>query len=1077
MTLAVPPPYTPDLPDPLAAQSNLTTAQRLLWLGQKLAPGSPLYNMAFIFTFAGALESQHFQAAFQVLAQRCKALRTVIEEVDGVPQHRVLSQLTYQVPVLDFSAESAPEAVAQSWAERRSQRPFTLAEQLFDTALLQLGPECSAWYLNQHHLITDAESVRLVYETLGDLYGRSVTGTLTGRGDVLDYPLPPTPPTRSIEYWQRQQAVPVSLYQRTAPQVSPHTSRISLDLGQKRTHALKRLALESGAAALTPQLSLFNGVAGIVLAYLHRSSGSPTVAFSTPVHGRTSAALKKAIGVFIELFPLRAEIEPDETFASLFSKTREASGALLRHAQPGASPFAPNRDVNVVLNFIHTQLPPFAGRPVRSEWLHPGASDPHHHLRIIVHDLDNRGSLQLHFDFKRDLFEPELQARAVSHFLALVDGAIANPTQPITQVNLLSDAEHQRLLRFSQSDPVEPPDTVVQRFEAQVAKTPEAIALICEGETLTYHQLNQQANRLAHYLRQQGITAETPVGIYLRRSVAMLVAIWGVLKAGGTYVPIDPQHPLERIAHILQDTEARWVLTHSSLTSCLGHSVTALCLNTLDLDAQPGENLADSPEVDQLAYLLYTSGSTGQPKGVEIEHRSLTHYIQWAIHQYVGSRVLAFPLFSPLAFDLTVTSIYVPLLSGGQIVIYPEEGDGIDTSLQRIVQENAVDGIKLTPSHLALLPEKVLGARVKVLILGGEELKTALAEQIAASSPGIEIYNEYGPTEATVGCTIHRFAPEPDAPPSVSIGKPAAGAEIYLLDEQLDLVPQGTVGEICIGGPGVARGYLNRPELTAERFIDWHGKRLYRTGDLGRWQETGQLTYLGRRDRQVKIRGHRIELTEVEAAIIAHPQVKTCAVRVLQWAPSDAGEGCEGSREKAQLAAYVVGAVTTTDLGSFVARRLPKASVPAYFISLESLPLTANGKIDFAALPHPQGDRAASRPTFVAPETKVEKLLAQVWQQVLGVERVGTQDDFFELGGDSIAAIQIAARLSDLGYGLAPNQIFHQSTVAVLATSVTPLDHPAAAAPKDFALTQLDARQFDKLSALLDRADSPEARS
>ncbi|MEL7331898.1 MAG: amino acid adenylation domain-containing protein, partial [Cyanobacteria bacterium J06560_2] len=873
---------------------------------------------------------------------------------------------------------------------------------------------------------------------------------------------------------------------------------------------------------------------------------------------------------------------------------------------------------------------------------------------------------------------------------------------------------------------------------------------------------------------------ECPVGICLRRSPETLIAIFAVLKAGGAYVPIEPSHPPKRISYILSDTQVRWVLTHSTLTAQLGDSAELLFIDKLNLFEQPTQNLRASG-TSQLAYLLYTSGSTGQPKGVAIEHRNLANYVQWAIAKYVRGRQLSFPLFSPLAFDLTVTSVFVPLLSGGQIVVYPEGDDPIDLSLQRIFQENLVDVIKLTPSHLALVQGLPLGSRVKTLILGGEDLKSELAAEIVAGRANelepLEIYNEYGPTEATVGCMIHPFD-SADAALSVPIGRPAAGSKIYLLDDYLNLVPQGAVGEIYIGGLGLARGYFNRDELTAERFISWEGNRLYKTGDLGRWRTDDALAYLGRSDRQVKVRGHRVELGEIEAAVAAHPLVSASAVTLVQPAveiapvslsyctrcglasnypgvhfdsagvcdvcrtyetyqhraqqyfrefdelrsrleaarqkksgsydcmmllsggkdstyalaqlvhmgfkvfaftldngyisnsakenigrvvqalgvdhvfgttpamneiftdslerhcnvcngcfktiytlsmqmaydmgipaivtglsrgqffetrlseewftelfgqpefnpdtidetvlearkvyhrsddavsqlmdvsvfqsddifnaieiidfyrysdvqlsemlaflrdrlpwirPADTGRstnclindagiyvhkqqrgyhnyalpyswdvrmghktvdecidelnddinvsevkqmlkeiGYDVARStEAQLAAYYAlkderkdsgeqESLSTADLRAFLAQRLPSSLVPAYLIPLAEMPLTANGKVNFAALPEPQASRPDLTAAFVAPQTDVEKTLAQLWQQVLKVGRIGIHDNFFDLGGDSIMAIQIAARLADAGFMLSPNQIFQSPTLVELAAIALP---------------------------------------
>jgi len=880
-----------------AVSVPLTTAQRLLWLGQKLAPDSPLYNMAFLFELNGEIDSAHFQTAFEALVVRCDALRLVIDEVDGVPSQRLLRQLDCTVSILDLSQSVEPYAEVQKWAEARSQERFNLSQKLFDTALIRLGPSRFVWYLNQHHLITDIEALRLVLQRMGALYECAVAGSLAEASAFLSYLSvaageSPEVSKRSRKYWQtllaEHEQPPVALYQRMKDRTSARTRRVSCELGPARTAALKELAMTSKAAALTPRMSLFNVVAGLLLAYLHAVSRQRAVGLLTPAHGRMTADVKETVGLFVELFPLLAEVGPSDTFDDLLGRVSESAGKLFRYAQPGASELAMSPNVNVVLNFIHSQFSDFAGIPVRSEWIHAGAGDPRHHLRLQVHDLDGQGSLQLHFDFNEDLFDRDLQDRAPSHFLALVDGAIADCQQAIAAVDLVGVKERSHLLSLGQSNRIEAtPQTLVDLFEAQVGRTPGAIATTCQSQSLTYQQLNEQANQLAHYLKGQGVDAESPVGICLNRSTDMLVAILGVLKSGAAYVPVEPSHPAERIAYILADTRVGWVLTHSALSERINSGAKKLLLDKMSLTSQLSNNLEeDKPNAQQLAYLLYTSGSTGRPKGVAIEHGSVANYVQWAIGKYVRGRILSFPLFSPLAFDLTVTSVFVPLLSGGQVVIYPEGEDPIDLSLQRIFQENVVDVIKLTPSHLSLVQGLPIGSRVKTLILGGEDLKSDLAADIAANSENLlEIYNEYGPTEATVGCMIHQFD-SADTAASMPIGRPAAGAEIYLLDEspsgRLQLTPEGGIGEIYIGGPGLARGYANRDALTAERFVVWEGRRLYRTGDLGRWRTDGALSYLGRGDRQVKIRGHRVELGEIEVAVAAHPQVRTCAVKVVQ---------------------------------------------------------------------------------------------------------------------------------------------------------------------------------------------------
>ncbi|MEL6354806.1 MAG: condensation domain-containing protein, partial [Cyanobacteria bacterium J06627_28] len=497
--------------------SELTTAQRLLWLGQKLAPDSPLYNMAFLFTLGGEVDVACFQAAFQGVVDRSDSLRTVISESGGSAGQRVLPQLDYVVEVLDFREKENPETAVSLWAEQRCQQLFKLSSCLFDAVLIRLPAGKTVWYLCQHHLITDIATVRLLFATVSEFYQRAIENTLADAPSLSAYTATrlPMPSEAAIDYWrqigEKCEEQSVTLYHRNETQLSEKpsakTRRVFCELGTERTSALKALAMDSEAAALTPALSLFNLVAGILFAYLLRvgvrvdesstEAAGKRLAIATPAHGRPTRALKETLGVFMELFPLLADVEKGESFASLFSQVSEASGQLLRYAEPGASEVAMRREVSVVLNFIHAKLPDFAGMSVRSEWVHPGAGDPRHHLRLQVHDFDRRGSLQLHFDFNEDLFDRGLQERAPSHFLALVDAVLADRHQLIEDVDLVREKERSHLLSLAKSPVREPVScSVVTLFEAQVEKTPDAIATTCNAQHLTYAQLNAKANQL-----------------------------------------------------------------------------------------------------------------------------------------------------------------------------------------------------------------------------------------------------------------------------------------------------------------------------------------------------------------------------------------------------------------------------------------------------------------------------------------------------------------------------------------------------------------------------------------------------
>ena len=823
--------------------SNLTTSQMLLWLGQKLNPDTPLYNMVLVFTIEREINPAIFQQAFQNLVDRSDALRTVIQETNGIPQQQVLVTFPYTLPVVDLTDEVNSQAVLKKWIQARCQQLFDLETRLFDSALIKISQNRYVWYLNQHHLITDIWSMTLVYRYVSEFYRQALPGNLIQSPKLPTYeeyviyernchnsPLY----KKAVDYWQQQQdksLKPIAFYRQTLHQVSSRTHRVTCDLGKEGlADKLRAMATEAGIRSLTLHLSLFNIFATVLFAYLYRVSGREKLVIGTPAHNRPTKVFKETIGVFMEVFPFKIRIEAGETFFSLLQKVQKESSAFLRYAQPGTSQAAINRGINVILNYINASFPDFNGLPMKSDWFHAGYGDKRHHLRLQVHDLDVSGNFLLHFDVNCDLFTEKLQHQAIAHFLNLLRGFIADINQPIEAVNLVSAAEKQELLGEVTSY-AEINDTVVRQFITQTTKTPDAIAIVEGQEKITYRQLNERSNQLAHYLKQQGIGVEVPVGILLKRSPRLLVALWGILKAGGAYVPIEPSYPTERIAFILEDAKVSLLLSEESLVEQLSldnknfvenGKIIRLDKDWTNISKESSANLKYEVKPEHLAYIIYTSGSTGQPKGVAIEHGGLVNYVSWAKQQYLPKQSsYAFPFFSPLSFDLTITSIFVPLTSGSKVFIYKEDTGKIDLSIQRIIKENAVDIIKLTPSHLAIIKDMNLKeSRIKKMILGGEDLKTALAKEITKAFDGkIEIYNEYGPTEATVGCMIHRFDPQQDRETSVPIGKPAARSQIYVLDNYLNLVPQGVVGEIYIASPGLARGYLNRPELTQERFI------------------------------------------------------------------------------------------------------------------------------------------------------------------------------------------------------------------------------------------------------------------
>ncbi len=639
-------------------------------------------------------------------------------------------------------------------------------------------------------------------------------------------------------------------------------------------------------------------------------------------------------------------------------------------------------------------------------------------------------------------YNPQLFSRATillfgEHYERILNGLLDAPDAKISELEMLStDQKHQLLFDLNDTSRAYPQQSFNELFEAQVQRTPDAIAVECEAVQLTYRELNERANQLAHHLQVLGVGTDSLVAILMERSVEMVVALLGVLKAGAAYVPLDASHPPARLNFILQDTSAAVLLTQQHLAEQLSeHSATVLCLDAEAQRAQINQQSIQNPSLTvsatDLAYVIYTSGSTGQPKGVQIAHRSLVNYLSWASDTYLCGQPLSFALYSSLAFDLTVTSIFLPLISGARLLVYP--GEAREGVLDQILSEDKAEALKLTPSHLRLIAERDnRQSRVRRLIVGGEALPTQLAEAVMESFGGrVEIYNEYGPTEATVGCSVQRYEEQDQLRVAVPIGRPAANTRLYVLDARMRAVPVGVEGELYIGGDGLAEGYLNREELTEERFIAdpfVEHERVYRSGDRARWLADGRLEYLGRGDEQVKRRGVRVELGELRAALNSHQGVRDSLVLVRQGA---------GGREV--LVCYYVSRqeIESEELRQHMAERVLVETVPEVYVHLRKMPLTLNGKVNVEGLPEWEAAGEQRGVEYVAARDEVEAELSAIWSSVLGVERVSVGDNFFSLGGHSLLATQVVSQVRErLGVEVGLKQLFERPTIEELAERV-----------------------------------------
>lgn len=873
-----------------------------MWLGQELDPDIPLYNMIQTFWIRGGVDPVAFAGAWRELVRRCDALRTTVDSHDGVPQQVVRDVADVPCAIVDLRGASQPSLAADAWIAERKIRPLRIGERLWDTALLQLSDDDSVWYLCQHHLITDGQSFALTFRYMAEYYGLARESRLDeatsppSYRDYLSYERQSrsSPATvKALEHWRATLGRPrpsTSFYGRTTTGRTARTDRLVLDLGQERSERLRAIARSPGFGSLSDDLSLHTIWATLVFAALHRLTGQSTLRIGTPFLGRPTSTFRSTIGLFIEIGALEVDVRRDDTFATLAQRVQREliQGAL--HARPGVSSAELNRSYDVLLNSVTSRFDRFAGYPVTTDWVHTGYGDRDHALRLQVSDFDGSGVFRLHVDVNVDVFGTAERDWLLQQLEVIVDRFIEAPDRGLGTFDLLTtDQRLRHVERFNDTETAYPREaSVVDLFEAQARLTPNAIALQCGQETRRFAQLDADATRVAHLLRRSGVDTGTMVAIILPRSIEVVVAILGVLKASGTYVPIDPSYPLQRRRLIVDAVRPAVVIVQGGETADSVYSSPVLTLADDGIDPPASELPRAGRQPDDLAYVIFTSGSTGTPKGALLTHRGLVNYLWWAKAQYLDGAALDFPLYSSLSFDLTITSLFLPLITGGRLVVYERSRHGEGLEVLDVFEDDAVDVVKLTPAHLSLVHEhRHTCQRIGRLILGGENLRADLARDAQQMFPrGVAIFNEYGPTETVVGCMIHRFDPTVDTGPGVPLGVPAANTRIRLLDPYDQSVPPGVHGEIVIGGDGVARGYLHAPELAAARFFEDvppAGLRWYRTGDLARWGPNGHLEFLGRTDQQVKIRGARIELGEIEAALLTHPAIRGATVQVVSW--------------------------------------------------------------------------------------------------------------------------------------------------------------------------------------------------
>ncbi|MBF9030983.1 amino acid adenylation domain-containing protein [Rhodobacterales bacterium HKCCE3408] len=858
----------------------LTRSQQLIWTGQSLAPQAPLYNMVWRIGFRGSLDPDRFAAAWASVVDRADILRARVVSGQGGPT-QVIGPKTPPLEIVDLSAEADPAAAVDAWIAADGAVPVDLSGGTWRGRLFRLSDTDWVWYLNQHHIATDAGTGAVLMRRLGEAYSGAVNAA---QPQFADYARgladAPPPPAEVRRYWTTQAEGHRAMthpYGASRRGDDPASRRIAVPFGSERSQTLRSLLDDRRFAAINRTLAEFALWAALYAGWLHRVTGDTQIRIGTPFHNRLTPEQQGTLGLFIEMFPLTVEVEPGDSLAALFQRCLVAAVEYIRHVRPGASTAETAASFNAVLNFMPVRIPGLPGLETDVRWLHTGAHDGAQDVRMHVYDFNDTGTYTVELDLAAGLIDSG-GASAADHFLALADGAMADPETAIDSIALTDRRDAVLSGPSGQGAPASVLDTVT----AHAAST--APAVICGDETLSHAELTSLSDRYAAALGDLGVGPGMAVAVWARRSLRLPAALLGVLKAGACFVPIPRDTPPDRARAILSVLAPSAII--SDAETDIGAAMAGAPVLSLDATLPPAR---DNPGAGDRAYVIFTSGSTGTPKGVEIGHAAFARYIDWASRSYGPPGPKSYALCSGIGFDLTLTSIFVPLATGGTIRVYPETSGGTDLAVLDAMAEDVVDVVKLTPSHLALVTAQGQPvSRISTLILGGENLTTRACRKVrTVLGRHVVIANEYGPTEAVVGCMLHRFDPAADTGLSVPIGRPADDVTIEILDRGGNPVPVGVAGEIHIGGARLASGYFGDPPLTDAKFrSDGAGGRRYASGDLARVRADGVVEYLGRADRQLKLSGVRVEPAEIEAALLDHPDVS--AAHAVLWAPAEA---------------------------------------------------------------------------------------------------------------------------------------------------------------------------------------------
>ncbi len=1066
----------------------LSFAQQRLFFLNQYEPDSAEYNIPHGFLMSGPLNPDVLRQAFDGVVARHETLRTTFKIMDGSPVQTIAESGSVAMPFLDLRGRGGtPEermAEARRLATEDAGKPFDLGRgPLLRAKLFRTDDEEHLLYLDVHHIAWDGWSQGIFLSELRALYDSF----------LREDPSPlPDPPVQYLDYglWQRDWlqgeiletqlgywvkqlggVPPLDLpCDHPRPAVRTHAGTTApVFLSRELADALRRLAQQEGATPFMLYCAAYR-------ALLHHYSAQEDFAIGTLIANRRRPEIEGLVGFFANTLALRTDLAGDPTFREMLRRERATALDAYSHQdlpfEKLVEELNPPRDLSRTpifqTMFVLQNAPPpreeqrkegqAAGLAMRLVPVDSRTAKFDCMLYLTEGDEGVRGFLE----YNTDLFEPATVARLLGHFRALLAGVAADPDLHLSGLPLLPEDERRLMLVDWNATAAERPEgeTLHGLFERQAAQRPDAVAVEMEGLRLTYAELDARANRLARHLRKLGVGPETLVGLSMERSLDMLTGLLGILKSGGAYVPLDPEYPKERLAYMIESSGLSVLLTQEKLLETIptgAANVIAVDREWPSIEAEDASPLQGGAEAEGLAYVIYTSGSTGKPKGVQIPHAAVVNFLRSMTRTPGLTADDTLFAVTTLSFDIAGLELYLPLVNGAKVVLVSRDTAQAGEQLAEAISKAGTTVMQATPATWRLLLAAGWTGDPGLRILcGGEALPRDLAEPILEKSG--ELWNVYGPTEATIWSTLLKV--EKDGP--ISIGRPIDNTQVYLMTRQLETGPVGVPGELHIGGAGLSRGYRGQPAMTAERFIPdpcsgVPGARLYKTGDLARWLPDGTLEFLGRIDHQVKVRGYRIELGEIEAALAQHPALRQTVAIVREDTPG-----------RRRIVAYMVPidkeAPPVSDLRAFLKEKLPEYMIPALFVPLEALPLTPNGKVDRRALPAPDKSLLASAREYVEPRDEKEAALALIWAEVLGLEKVGILDDFFELGGDSLLVIKVVSKANKADLGITTKQVFQNRTIgelaAVAGTSTVLTEKGAVVGPIRFTPAQRHFLEF-----------------